>query len=398
MTLTLMKTRFRALRVFNLALPLAALAALAGCGRGDSGRAAGAAPAVPVQVAKAVRADVPRRIESIGNVQALRSVTIKSQVDGIIAQVNLKEGDDVQAGDLLVTLDRRPFENSQRVARADLANARAQADQAQADLDRYQRLNQQAAISKEEFAQFQTKADTTRAAVQAREAALATAELQLGYTEIKAPFAGRAGQMLLHEGALVKANDANTSIVTINQLSPIAVAYTVPENSLGPIRAALAENRATVTVAERATGLVRTDGKLGFIDNAVDIATGTITLKAFFENADHVLWPGQFVHVKTQVDIDRGVVVVPTTAVQTSQNGSTLYVVKADKTVELRNVKVARTDGDHTLLTAGVEDGETVVTDGQLRLLPGVKVEFATLNGGTAALPAKPAAAAEGEE
>ena len=398
MTPTFMKPRPYVFRVFNSALLLAALAVLAGCGRNNAGRATAAAPAVPVQVAKAVRADVPRRIESIGNVQALRSVTIKSQVDGIIAQVNLKEGDDVQAGDLLVTLDRRPFENAVLQARAALATARAQAEQAAVDADRYSHLDQQSAISKESYAQYLTRAQTTKADVQSREAALATAELQLGYTGIKAPFSGRAGQMLLHEGALVKANDANTSIVTINQLAPIAVAYTVPENSLGPIRTAFAENRATVTVAERATGLVRMDGKLGFIDNAVDLTTGTITLKAFFENADHALWPGQFVHVKTQVDIDRGVIVVPTTAVQTSQNGSTLYVVKADKTVELRNVKVARTDGDRTLLTAGVEDGETVVTDGQLRLLPGVKVEFATLGGGTAALPAKPAATAEGEE
>ncbi|MBI3884541.1 MAG: efflux RND transporter periplasmic adaptor subunit [Opitutae bacterium] len=392
-----MKSRRAALRVVTVALPLVALALLAACGRSGPGRAAAAAPPVPVQVARALRADVPRLLESIGNVQALRSVTIKSQVDGIIARVNLKEGADVEAGDLLVTLDRRPFENSLRVARADLANARAQADQAQADLDRYQRLNQQAAISKEEFAQFQTRADTTRAAVQAREAALASAELQLGYTEIRAPFAGRAGQMLLHEGALVKANDANTSIVTINQLAPIAVAYTVPENSLGLIRAALAEHRAAVTVAERASGLVRTDGRLGFVDNAVDPTTGTITLKAQFDNADHALWPGQFVHVTTEVEIDRGVIVVPTTAVQTSQNGSTLYVVKADQTVELRQVKVVRTDGDRTLLAAGVADGETVVTDGQLRLLPGVKVEFATLDGAAAALPAAPAAAKGGE-
>ncbi len=376
-------------RLLRWLIPLAPLPVLllaAGCSKSVAS-AGGAAPAVPVQVAKAVRQDMPRRIESIGNVQALRSVTVKSQVDGIIAQVNFKEGDDVQAGDLLVTLDRRPFENGLRVARADLANARAMSEQAQADLDRYQRLNDQAAISKEEYVQYTTKAETTKAGVQAKEAAVANAELQLGYSEIRAPFAGRAGQLLLHEGALVKANDINTSIVTINQLAPIAVAYTVPETALAAIRTAQAEKRAGISITERTTHLVRTDGRLDFIDNTVDATTGTITLKALFDNADHALWPGQFVHVKTEVDIDRGVVVVPTTAVQNSQEGSTLFVVKADKTVELRQVKVARTDGDRTLLAEGVQDGETVVTDGQLRLLPGVKVEFATL-GAAAPAPA----------
>ncbi len=375
-------------RLLIFLAPSLALLLAAGCSKGTASAGA-AAPAVPVQVAKAVRQDVPRRIESIGNVQALRTVTVKSQVDGIIAQVHLKEGDDVQQGDLLITLDRRPFENSLRVARADLANARAMAEQAQADLDRYQRLNDQAAISKEEYVQYTTKAETTRAGVQAKGAAVANADLQLGYTEIRAPFAGRAGQLLLHEGALVKANDVNTSIVTINQLAPIAVAYTVPENSLASIRTAQAEQRAAISITERASHLKRTDGRLDFIDNAVDPTTGTITLKALFANTDRALWPGQFVHVMTEVDIDRGVVVVPTTAVQNSQEGSTLFVVKADKTVELRKVKVARTDGDHTLLADGVADGETVVTDGQLRLLPGVKVEFATL--GTPAAPAAPA-------
>lgn len=361
------------------AVPALALGLLAGCGKKDSAARAGGMPAVPVQIAKAARADVPRWIESIGNVQALRAVTVKSQVDGIIATVHLKEGDDVQAGDLIVTLDRRPFENAVLVARAAVATAKAQAEQARIDAERYSHLDQQSAISKESYAQYLTRAETTKADVQAKEAALANAELQLGYTQIRAPFAGRAGQLLLHEGALVKANDAGTSIISINQLAPIAVSFTVPEMSLPLIRAAMSANGAAVEVTERASGVKRTDGKLGFVDNAVDPTTGTVTLKAFFENTDHALWPGQFVHVKTLVDTTRGVFVVPTTAVQTTQDGSTLYVVKPDKTVELRNVKVVRTDGDRTLLATGVADGETVVTDGQLRLLPGAKVEFASL-------------------
>ena len=355
-------------------LPVALLLLAAGCSRGSAAKNF-AASAVPVQTALAVQQDVPRRIESIGTVQALRNVAIKSQVDGIIAEVRFHEGDNVQAGDLLVKLDRRPFENSLRSARADLANARAMAAQAQADLDRYQRLNDQAAISKEEYVQYATKAETTKSQVQAKEAAVANAELLLGYTEIRAPIAGRTGQLLLHEGALVKANDNTFTIVTINQLNPVAVAYAIPERSLEEIRVAFTAGTATVTATDRTTGLSHADGRLEFIDNTVDPTTGMITLKAVFPNDDQALWPGRFVYVVTQVGVDAGAIVVPSTAVQNSQNGSTVYVLKADSTVELRTVKVARTAGDNTLLAAGIKAGETVVTDGQIRLLPGMKAE-----------------------
>ncbi|HET7535496.1 MAG TPA: efflux RND transporter periplasmic adaptor subunit [Candidatus Didemnitutus sp.] len=353
----------------------------AGCSRNQTAARGSGGPVVPVQVAVAVQQDVPRRIESIGTVQALRTVSVKSQVDGVIAQVNFKEGEDLKAGDLLVTLDRRPFENSLRSARAELANARAQADQAQADLDRYHRLDQQAAVSKEEYVQWQTKAETTKAMVQAREASVANAELQLSYTEIRAPIAGRTGQRLLHEGALVKANDNNFTIVTINQLTPVAVTYAVPEHTLDEIRSALAAGRATVSVTDRSSGLTRENGKLEFVDNTVDPATGMITLKAVFPNEDNALWPGRFVYAVTQVGTDPGAIVVPSRAVQNSQNGSTIYVLKDDRTVELRTVKVMRTAGDNTLLDGGVRAGETVVTDGQLRLLPGMKAEPRQLSG-----------------
>lgn len=369
---------------FSRVIAVAALLAGAGCSR-PAAKAAAGSPAVPVQTAVAVSQDVPRRIESIGTVQALRSVAVKSQVDGVIARINFQEGDDVKAGDPLVTLDRRPFENSLLSARADLATARATAAQAQADLDRYQRLNDQAAISKEEYVQYATKAETSRAQVQAREAAVANAELQLGYTEIRAPIAGRTGQRLLHEGALVKANDNNFTLVTINQLDPVNVAYAVPERSLEAIRAAFAAGTATVTATDRTTGLSHTDGRLGFIDNAVDPTTGMITLKAVFPNHDQALWPGRFVYVVTQVGVDQGAIVVPSTAVQNSQNGSTVYVLKPDSTVELRTVRVMRTAGDNTLLAEGVKAGETVVTDGQLRLLPGMKAESRPLSGDPAA-------------
>ena len=372
-----------------------ALLLAAGCNRSAPVANSAAMPAVPVQVAMAVKQDMPRRIESIGTVQSLRTVTVKSQVDGVIAKVHFREGDDVKVGDLLVSLDRRPFENSLLVARADLVNAKAEASKADADVARYKRLDQQDAISKEQFAQLLTKDETTHAQVQAREAAVANSELSLSYTEIRAPIAGRTGQLLLHEGALVKANDNNFPIVTINQLAPVAVAYAVPEKSLEEIRSAMTEKRASVSVLERGSGLKREDGRLEFVDNTVDPATGMITLKAEFDNADYALWPGRFVNVLTQTGIDRDATVVPATAVQTSQNGSTIYVVKADQTVELRNVKIARAAGDVVLVAEGIRPGETVVIDGQLRLLPGMKAESkappgpAIANGAPAADPKK---------
>jgi len=362
-------------------LGAAALVLAAGCGKKGATARGGAPAAVPVQVAVAQQMDVPRRVESIGTVQALRSVSVKSQVDGVIAEEHFQEGQEVKAGDPLVTLDRRPFENALAQARAALANARASAAQATADAERYSHLDQQSAISKEAYTQYLTKAQMAEAEVQAREAAVANAELQLGYTQIKAPISGRTGQRLLHEGALVKANDNNFTLVTINQVAPIAVTYAVPEGALDEIRRATAENRTSVSVTDRATGVSRQNGHLEFIDNTVDPTTGMITLKAAFANTDQALWPGRFVYVVTETGVDPGAIVVPSNAVQNSQTGSTVFVLKADSTVELRNVKVTRTDRDNTLLASGVKAGETVITDGQLRLLPGMKAEPRQLSG-----------------
>jgi len=339
-------------------------------------------PAVPVQTDVAVRADVPVTQQAIGSVQALRTVSVKSQVDGVIASFHFREGDEVKAGDLLVTLDRRPFDNGLRAAEADLANARAEEAQAEADMGRYRQLDQQNVVSKEELAQYATKADTTKAVVQSKAAAVANAKLQLEYSEIRAPIAGRTGQRNLHEGALVKAADATQSIVVINQVAPIAVAYSVPEGVLASVRAAQTAGPVKVSATVHA-GAVNpvVEGKLDFIDNAVDPTTGTVVLKAIYENADRSLWPGQFVDVTTQVGVDAGVVLVPAAAVQTGQRGSQVFVVKADQTVDLREVKIGRTTADRTIILSGVEEGETVVVDGQLRLVPGAKVEVRTLDG-----------------
>lgn len=368
-------------RHFVLPLAIGALLLSAACK--PAGNAPASAPAtmppVPVQVAVAEQRDVPRIIEAVGAVQALRGVAVKSQVDGVIARIHFNEGDEVKAGDLLVSLDRRPFENSLRITRAELANARAEAARAEADRERYENLSRQEAVSREQFALLSTRFETTRAQVQAREAAVANAELLLGYTEIRAPIAGRTGQRLLHEGALVKANDAAQSIVTLNQLAPIAAAFAVPERALADIRAALARKDATVSVTDRVAGVTRTDGRLSFLDNTVDPSTGMITLKAVFANDDQALWPGQFVQVQVRVGVDSGAVVVPTAAVQIGQNATQVFVVKADQTLDIRSVKILRATGDFTLIAEGVRAGETVVTDGHLRLTPSARVEVRTL-------------------
>jgi multidrug efflux system membrane fusion protein len=330
---------------------------------------------VPVQIGRAVLQTLPITQSAIGTVQTLRTVTVKSQVDGVIAQIHFREGDEVQAGDLLITLDRRPFENNLRSARADLANARAQAEHAGVEAVRYQQLDQQQAISKEQLSQLLTDVETTKAQVQAKEAAVANAELQLGYTEICAPITGRTGQLNLHEGALVKANDAGFPLVTINQLSPIAVAYAVPEASLASLRTALAAGVVTVTASPHDGVGKSVEGRLDFIDNAVDPTTGTILLKAVFANADRALWPGQFVDIVTRLGDEPGTVLVPAAAVQTGQRGSQVFVVKPDHTVELREVKIGPSADGLTVIRSGVQAGETVVTDGQLRLVPGARVE-----------------------
>jgi len=355
-------------------IALAAVLLAAGCGRARSSAGQGA-PAIPVQIGRAVLQTLPITQSAIGTVQTLRTVTIKSQVDGVIAQIHFREGEEVQAGDLLVTLDRRPFENNLRSARADLANARAQAELAGVEAARYQQLDQQQAISKEQLSQLLTDVETTKAQVQAKEAAVANAELQLSYTEIRAPIAGRTGQLNLHEGALVKANDAGFPLVTINQLAPIAVAYAVPEASLASLRTVLAAGAVTVTASPHDKVGKSVEGRLDFIDNAVDPTTGTILLKAVFANADRALWPGQFVDIVTRLGEEAGTVLVPAAAVQTGQRGSQVFVVKPDRTVELREVQIGPSASGLTVIRSGVQAGETVVTDGQLRLVPGARVE-----------------------
>jgi membrane fusion protein, multidrug efflux system len=335
---------------------------------------------VPVTIARVKRQSVPVSLNSIGTVQSLRAVIVKSQVDGVIEQIHFKEGDEVKAGDLLVTLDRRPFENNLSMAQADLATARAQAEHAEADVQRYKPLDEQAMVAKDTYTQLVTTAETARAAVQAREAALANAELQLSYAEIKAPIDGRTGQLQLHEGALVKANDMGFPLFTVNQLAPISVAYSVPESYLDRVRQAyLAGEKIAVTAVGTDALSKKVKGTLEFIDNSVDSTTGTILLKATFPNLKSELWPGELVNIDTLLGTDADAIVVPAPAVQNGQNGTQVFVVKPDQTVELRSVRIDRTIGNLTVIADGLKEGETIVTDGQLRLVPGARIEVRLL-------------------
>jgi multidrug efflux system membrane fusion protein len=377
-----MKFLYRGLAV--VLIPLVALL-ISACSR-DAGKSA--APPVPVMTALVKRQSVPVNLISIGTVQSLRTVAVKSQVDGVIAEIHFKEGDEVKAGDLLVTLDQRPFENNVHMAEADLVTARAQARHADADVERYKPLDEQSLVAKNTYMQFLTAAEIAKAAVQAKEAALANAELQLSYASIVAPIDGRTGQLQLHEGALVKANDASTVLLTVNQLAPISVAYSLPETFLDRVRLALnAGKKLPATAVGTDAAARKAEGTLEFIDNSVDSTTGTVLLKATFANAAHELWPGELVNVETALGADEDVIVVPSPAVQNGQAGTQVFVVKPDQTVELRNVKVDRVDGDLTVIASGLKEGETVVTDGQLRLASGTKVEVRSPGVSTAAAP-----------
>lgn len=330
---------------------------------------------MPVQVAKVRKDSLPLKERAIGTVQSQRTVAVKSQVDGVIEKIHFVEGQEVKAGELLVTLDRRPGENALRIAKAELANAVAEAKRAETDAQRYKRLDQEDAVSKEQYAELATRAETTKAQVQAKEATVANAELSLSYTEIRAPFGGRTGQRLLNEGALVKANDSATSLVTINELSPIMVTYSLPEGSLDALRRAQQAGTVLVRCTTRGSSPRTLEGRLAFIDNTVDPTTGMITLKAVFDNADHALWPGRFVDAETILGIDQNVLMVPSSAVQVGQQGAQVFVIKADKRAELRLVRTGRISDGFTVIGDGVKEGETVVTDGQLRLVPGSLTE-----------------------
>jgi multidrug efflux system membrane fusion protein len=345
-------------------------------GRAREGKKAKGPPAVPVTVALVQQQTVPVRLHAIGNVEAYSTVAIKARVGGQILEVNFREGQPVKKGAVLFRIDPRPFEAALRQAEANALRDRAARDQARSQATRYQELLDKNFISKEAYAQIRTNAETAEATAKASQAALENARIALEYCTIRSPLDGYVGRVLLQAGNLVRADDANP-LVVINQVRPIYVNFGIPEQHLTEVRKYMSGAPLSVDVVPIDPQQPAPRGTLIFIDNAVDPSTGTIRLRAQFDNADVALWPGQFVNVSLRLFEQPVALIVPASAVQTGPEGQYVYVVGDDMVADVRRVTVARTDGERAIIAHGVAKGERVVTRGQLRLGPNIPVQIA---------------------
>jgi multidrug efflux system membrane fusion protein len=377
---------------------------LAACDKGaDPATAKGAPPVVPVTATEAAQRDVPVQIRAIGNVQALATVSVQSMINGEVMKVHFAEGHEVPAGALLFTIDPRQLQSALLQAQATLAQHQAavlsaeanqardmaQLENARVDEQRYRKLVEGGFVAREQYDQIRTKeltlaatidadraaVETAKALVRAGEAAVENVRVQLSYTEIRAPIGGRTGNLLLNQGNVVKANDVGNPMVVINRVHPIYVAFSVPEAQIEAIKRYRAAGDLPVEaqVTGQPGGVVH--GRLTFMNNTVDPSTGTIQLKATFENTENALWPGQFVNVALTLTKQIGAVLVPSQAVQSGQKGQYVFVVKPDQTVEARPVVPGAAAGRDVVIASGLAAGERVVIDGQLRLAPGTRVE-----------------------
>jgi multidrug efflux system membrane fusion protein len=350
---------------------IASLALVGACSRSEKAKGSVAAP---VLTAKAVEKTVPLFINPppVGHIMPLQSVTIRPQIGGAISAVGFQEGQEVRKGDLLFTIDPRPAQAALTLAKGSLQRDLAQLENARIQFERDQKLFEQKLISQDVFDTSKAAADALKGAAAADRAAVTNAELNLQYTEIRSPIDGRTGSLAFHEGNVVKAPD--DVLLTINQIHPIYATFAVPERYLPDIQQQMRSRTLTVTASYENLVGAPPAGELTFVDNAVDEMTGTILLKAKFPNTDSQLWPGQFVTVALQLNELTNAVVVPSQAVQMGQAGQFIFVVKADQTVEVRVVKTLATSAGETTIISGLRAGETVVTDGQLRLAPGMTV------------------------
>jgi len=359
-------------------------------------------PAVPVTVAPVMQKTVPMQLRTIGTVEAYSTVSVKAQVGGTLTGVYFKEGQDVRKGDLLFTIDSRPFEADLRRAEANLNRDLAQVRQAEANLARDLALLKNAEVEARRFADLikegiatqqnydqartnvealQAAADADKAAIENAEAAIRAdraavdnAKLALGYCTIRSPVDGRTGSLMVNQGNLIKANDTQ-ALVVINQISPIYVDLSVPEKDLSQVKRYMSAGKLPVEAIIPNDSGRPEGGIISFVDNTVDSTTGTIRLKGTFANKEKRLWPGQFVQVNLTLTMEENAIVVPTQAIQAGQSGQYVFVVKPDLTAEFRSVAAGRTLNGETVIEKGVQPGEKVVTDGQLRLVPGAKVE-----------------------
>ncbi|HEX5399797.1 MAG TPA: efflux RND transporter periplasmic adaptor subunit, partial [Verrucomicrobiae bacterium] len=357
-----------------LTFALAAAAGTGGCSRSE--KITVTPP--PVLVAQSFATNLPVQIDPspVGHVMPYSTVTVRPQIGGVLQAVHFKEGEEVKKGDLLFSIDPRLPQAALAATTAALARDKAQLENAKIQFDREKQLFGQKLVSQDAFDTSRASVDALQATVQADEAAVTNAQLNLGFCSIRAPIDGVAGALQFYPGNVVKAPD--DTLVTINQIHPIFVQFGVPEQFLPEIRREMREHPLKVTASFDNMNVPPPQGKLTFIDNTVDTTTGMIQLKATFPNESGVLWPGQFVTLNLALSELTNAIVVPSQAVQTGQNGEFIYVVSPDKTAEERPVTAGVTYNGATVIRKGLQAGETVVTDGQLRLLPGVKVSIKT--------------------
>ena len=344
----------------------------------------GSAPAaMPVTVGPVVRKNMPLDASVVGTVEAYSTVSVRAQITGELTAVHFQQGDDVQAGQELFALDRRPLETALLQAQANLERDTAEAANAKAIMQRYDQLVERGIVAKEQRDNARTIVARLEATLASDRASVENAKVQLQYATIHAPISGRTGALMVNAGNLVRAND-QAPLVTINQVTPIYVSFSFPEALLADLRRYMARGTLRVEARPSSGDDHLAVGDITFVDNAVDLSTGTIKVKGTFPNSDRVLWPGQFVNVVVRLATEAAAIVVPTVAVQTGPDGSYVYLVKPDQTVEMRPVTVARVSGAETLIKDGVTEGDTVVTDGHLRLVPGSRI---TVKGAEAAKP-----------
>jgi membrane fusion protein, multidrug efflux system len=328
---------------------------------------------VPVSAITAQRSDVPIYLNGIGTVQAFNSVVVKSRVDGQIVKINFSEGKDVHAGDVLVEIDPRPFQAALEQAQANKLKDEAQLANSRLDLARSGQLAAANHVSKQQLDTVGALVAQLEATVKADQAVIDMAQNQLGYSRIKSPIDGRAGTRLVDAGNIVRATD-NGGMVSINQLHPIFVNFSLPADSLPQVRAKLKEGEVKVT-AQDSNGIDLSSGMLSVIDNQINPATGTIAYKATFDNNEEVLWPGQFVNVRVELDVRSNVVAVPVTAVQQGPDGAFAFVVGQNRAVQKRVIKVGDVNKTTAIIDDGIQPGDLVVTEGQYRIQSGTAVD-----------------------
>jgi len=333
-----------------------------------------ARPPVAVTVATAERGVAPYLVNANGLVEPVQTVAVQSQVGGVLTGVRFREGDEVKEGDVLLEIDPRPFKSALDQAQAVLARDEAQAGNARRDADRYAALVQKDYVTRSQADQAAANATAQQSVVVADRAALDNAKFNFDNATIRAPISGKTGSLLVRQGNLVKPG-ANPPLVVINQIHPILVRFTVPDRELPNVQKYAAKSALRVRATPRGDAIAE-EGRLSFVDNGVDTTSGTVTLKARFENRDGRLWPGQFVAVEVELFVDPSAVLVPSSAVQVGQDGPFVFTVSNEGKAQFRNVTTGRVVGDRTVIEKGVEAGTKVVTDGQSRLVPDAHVEI----------------------